>query len=148
MAPLFLGSIYTRLDKCLVIIVLAVGRYDIVMQADSNFPQVFKLKSFPAIALKPMKFLPLVTKAVTLVDDSKKMKSSGPHKPLAWTWLNVKPLANKSLVKVLDEKKNLCVRPSLTYLEGCLTLNRLGKTTRNSAAPRRQVHGTSLCLTS
>lgn len=37
LAPLLLGSLYIRLDECSVNVVRAVGRYDVVMHADSCF---------------------------------------------------------------------------------------------------------------
>lgn len=35
----------------------------------------------------------------------KKMKMSGLYKPQAWRWLNANPLANKSLIKVINKEK-------------------------------------------
>lgn len=53
----------------------------------------------------------MVMEEVLLVDDSKKMKASHTHKPRAWRWLNMKPLASKSLVKVLGKEENFCFHP-------------------------------------
>lgn len=67
------------------------------------------------------------------------MKSSGQHKPQAFRKLNVKPVANKSLVKVLDEENNFFFLPYLTHLEGHSSLKYLGRAAKGNATSEREV---------
>lgn len=78
------------------------------------------------MALKWVEFLALVTEVVTQADDSKKMKINGNYKPREWRWLNVKPLASKSLRKVINEENKCCFRHIHTVLETCLILLQFG----------------------
>lgn len=57
------------------------------------------------IVSKLIEFLAVVTKAVTQVNDSKKIKSLATNKSQPWRWLNAKPFASKSLMKVMDKKE-------------------------------------------
>lgn len=66
---------------------------------DSSFLEVFIWKGLINFS-EHMEFPALVIEVVTLMDDSKTTKISGPYKPRTWRWLNMKPLANKSLVKL------------------------------------------------
>lgn len=104
-------------------------RYEVVMHADSSFLQVFIWERFPTIVSKLIEFLTVVTKEVMQANDSKKIKSSGTHKPRAWRWLNTKPLASKSL-KVMDKKESFCSRASPTCLRGRSSPHCLGRQMR------------------
>lgn len=43
---------------------------------------------------------------VMLADTSKKMMASNTYKPHEWKWLNSKPPAGNSIVKVMDKEEN------------------------------------------
>lgn len=44
--PVYLGSLYERLDECVNNIVCSVGRYDVVTHADTIFLQMFLWERF------------------------------------------------------------------------------------------------------
>lgn len=130
LAPLYLGYLYAKMDEYEGNITRAMGRCEMFTQVDSNFLQVLMWKRFPTIPLNPLECPTIVTEEVILENGSKKTKSLGTYMSLAWRWLNVKPLASKSLVKVLVKEENSASVHIPTSLKGCLLPQHLERPTR------------------
>lgn len=86
-----------------------------VTHTDSNFLQVFINERFTSLTSKPIEF-PTGHKRGDAGGWLENMKASHTYEPSARRWLNVKPPAGKSLVKVLDKE----------ILTSVLTLTHLG----------------------
>lgn len=69
------------------------------------------------MALKPVQVLSLVTETLIRVDRSKVIRQMAITSPKAWTWLNVKVLANKPSINIIDDRKRSSFCPRLIPLE-------------------------------
>lgn len=72
---------------------------------------MFLRERFLSLALKPVEVPNVLTKAVTSAKDFKVKKTYENYKLRAWKWQNAKPLCNKSLIKIIDDKKKLSFHP-------------------------------------
>lgn len=59
MTPLYLGSLFERLDECLKYIVQFVGQYDVAMYVDASFQQPLIWERFGMLAPKLNEFEPV-----------------------------------------------------------------------------------------
>lgn len=57
------------------------------------------------MAPKPVEFLTMIIEEVALEEGSKTKRTTCTHKPWAWKWKNAKSLANKPLIKIIDDDK-------------------------------------------
>lgn len=124
-----------------------MGKNDVVMHVDSSFQQVLLLERSAIIAPKPVEFLVVVTKHVTLADGLKKMRTSGMYKPRAWRWLNAKPFSSKPLMNVLGKERPSASNPILTYLEDVSSLKIWRGKRRKRTELARGLFGASVELT-
>lgn len=95
--PLYMGSLFYHLNKCVNNIVRSTGCYDTVTHVDTTFLQILLEERFGAISPKPHEF-PTEEMGDTVVRGIRTKKPSNLYKSRAWRWANVKQ-ANKKVLK-------------------------------------------------
>lgn len=108
MVPLFFGCFLREAERVCQEYHLSNGEIRYSHVCGRQFPPDIRMERFSVIFPKPMELPAAIIEEATLVECSQKTKITGTHKPWAWRWLHAKPSDSKSLVKVLDEEKNLC----------------------------------------
>ncbi|QHN78999.1 PMD domain-containing protein [Arachis hypogaea] len=97
LAPMYLDSLYTRLDQFSQQLKIAHGRFPVLSFIDEIFLQLFLFERFSL-------FTP-TRKPPTILPDKK-------ASPRAWIWGSAHP--SKSLEDVINLEKNFCFRPYVT----------------------------------
>lgn len=80
LGPIYLGLLYTRLEKCVQHILHSVVRYTVVTHADTCFLQIFLWERFGGIEPRAIEFMGMEMLKVT-VRRVKKKKKSTPYIP-------------------------------------------------------------------
>lgn len=110
LAPLYLSSLYARLDECSRWVFKSVGQYAMVSYIDASFPQVFLLERFGALSPRPVE-LELLKPHKVIIGGVGKEKTSR-HKPRALRLSEVKPEeGRKPPCKLIDFEKSFNFRP-------------------------------------
>lgn len=88
LAPLYLGSLYARLDECSRSVFRSVDRYNVVSYVNASFLQMFMWESFGAFTLMLVK-LELIKPEKVIMEGAEREKTSY-HKPRGLMWSKVK----------------------------------------------------------
>lgn len=78
LAPIFLGSLFYRLDECVQNQLKSMGRYTVVSYANSAFLQLFLWERFKGLAPQPVQFEAV---NVVTVEDENEIVKTVPDKP-------------------------------------------------------------------
>ncbi|QHO10701.1 uncharacterized protein DS421_15g491910 [Arachis hypogaea] len=109
LAPMYLDSLYTRLDQFFLQPKIAHGRFPVLSFIDEIFLQLFLFERFSLFA--PTR------KPPTILPDKK-------ASPRAWIWGSAHP--SKSLEDVIDLEENFCFRPYvISYQPDVLAIHRI-----------------------
>lgn len=111
LAPIFLGSLFYRLDECVQSLVRSMGRYTVASYAQTAFLQMFLWERFKSYSPQPTVF---EASTMVMVEDENGMTRSVPDKPekmRAQRWSNLKQVKGKNLIEFIDSKKHFSFRP-------------------------------------
>lgn len=111
LAPIFLGSLFYRLDECVQSLSRSMGRYTVVSYANSAFLQMFLWEMFSNLAPQPIQF-----EAVTMrtFEDEDGIVRTVPDKSprmRAQRWSNLEQQKGKDLMDYIDSEKHFSFRP-------------------------------------
>lgn len=111
LAPIFLDSLFYRLDECIESLVRPMGRYTVASYAQTAFLQMFLWERFKSYSSQPTVF---EASTMMMVEDENRVMRSVPNKPKkmrAQRWSNLKQTNDKNLIEFIDSEKHFCFRP-------------------------------------
>lgn len=123
LAPIYLGSLFAKLDQCVANNVSSLCRCDVVTHAGTSFQQIFLWKQFGALVPQLTEYPVTVPGKVLSVDGSRRTKADDVFREWVLRWFDVKHVANKSLTKVLTKRGAITWDPIRILLGGFIMLS-------------------------
>lgn len=107
-APIYLGSLCTQLDECVLNVMRSLGPYNVVSHVDYVFLQMFLWERFGNFAATYDEYSATVACRVIIVNPT---GAKSVHRARALRWVGVKQSADKSLATIIDKEENFNLRP-------------------------------------
>lgn len=111
LVPIFLGSLFYRLDECVHNLSKSMGRYTVVSHVNSAFLHLFLWERFSNLAPQPVQFEAVTMRTIEEEDGIVKMVPNKPARMRAQRWSNLKQQRGKDLVDFIDSEKHFSLHP-------------------------------------
>lgn len=111
LAPIFLRSLFYRLDECIESLVRSMGRYTVASYAQTAFLQMFLWERFKSYS--PQHTVFEASTMMTVEDENGVVRyvPDKPEKMRAQRWSNLNQQKGKDLIEFIDLEKHLLFRP-------------------------------------